>query len=182
MDFFSSIWRWLNSWYNFNSKNLIICSLVKLKQSQDAHQLHPNTTAAGLANETTPPACDITLWGNCSLAISSSESWFCLVLTGLCLAGGFNPLYPTETVQLRHLYRPFLNIKPVVTFFFSTEQFRERNKAAGQWPITVSRPSQCLYWTPHRLPYNWWDLHAYKPQTDFVHFNTHSCREISLDY
>ena len=43
------------------------------------------------------------------------------VLTGLCLAGGFNPLFPTGTVQQRHLYRPFLSVKPVVTFFFSTD-------------------------------------------------------------
>lgn len=63
---------------------------------------------------------DIILWGDSWLAVRSSESWFCFVWTGLCLAGGFNPLYPTGTVQQRHLYS-FLSIKPVVTFFFSTE-------------------------------------------------------------
>lgn len=45
----------------------------------------------------------------------------CFVWTGQCLAGGFNPLYPTGTVRQRHLYKPFLRIKPVVTFFFSRE-------------------------------------------------------------
>lgn len=64
---------------------------------------------------------DIIFWGDSWLAVRRSESLFCLVWTGLCLAGGFSLLYPTGTVQQRHLYKPFLRIKPVVTFFFSTE-------------------------------------------------------------
>lgn len=74
---------------------------------------------------------DIILLGDSWLAVRSSESWFCFVWTGLCLAGGFNPLYPTGTVQQRHLYRPFLSIKPVVTFFLYRIQFHEHSKVGG---------------------------------------------------
>lgn len=47
------------------------------------------------------------------------ESWFCFVWTGLCLAGGFNPLYPSGAVRQRNLCKPFLGLKPVVIFFSS---------------------------------------------------------------
>lgn len=71
----------------------------------------------------------------------------CFVWTGQCLAGGFNPLYPTGTVRQRHLYKPFLRIKPVVTFFFSRIQFHEQTKAGGAQLITWNSSSQSLYWS-----------------------------------
>lgn len=54
------------------------------------------------------------------------ESLFCFVWTGLCLAGGFNPLYPSGAVQQRNLCKPFLGLKPVVTFFSSVFQFHTK--------------------------------------------------------
>lgn len=59
------------------------------------------------------------------------EAKGCFVWAALRLAGGVNPSHPTGTLQQRHLYKPLLRIKPVVTFFFSAGFSTRDNKAGG---------------------------------------------------
>lgn len=70
MDFFQVYEDDLTADIILTVKNLIICSLVKLKQSQDARKCRVQTEPTNytpilqplhLASEATPPACDITL-------------------------------------------------------------------------------------------------------------------------
>lgn len=76
----------------------------------------------------------------------------CFVWAALCLAGRFNPSHPTGALQQRHRYKPFLRIKPVVTFFFSAEFSTRDHKAGRGGAITRSSSSHCTQRCLHPRP------------------------------